>query len=160
MSNSKSAAAAAPLLGKNADTGVGRMEGWVENNALNSSTIDNKIFYMYREVIITLLTSFPQPAVAKFLFGEIVTQKKTKDQPTNENDVALNKMFDKNGEIDPGTFDRVVWFSYNARNYANTTYSDNFFNSYLGNFLSTIDTSAGEFNIELASESVSLILCR
>ena len=100
--------------------GVGRREGYSESEALNSSTFDNKIFYMYREVIITLLISFPQDDVSSFLFGGGGLE--SGKQPINH--VALKKMFNKNGEIDTATFDKVVWFSYNAKAYANQNYED------------------------------------
>jgi hypothetical protein len=128
----------------------GRKPTYSEEAAINLSNFDTKIFYMYREVIISLLISFPQDRVSNFLFGG----------PINTNAAALKKMFKKDGEIETTVFDKVVWFSYNARNYANNGYNNSFFDSYpaRGNFLNTVNQDT--FNIELASQSISLILCR
>ena len=133
--------------------GVGRREGYSETKALNSSTLENKIFYMYREVIITLLISYPQDDVSNFLFGI-------------PNNAGLDKMFSKDGEITQITFDKVVWFLYNAKNYVNNNDKDSFYGGYHGGFLQSISISGtgreneNNFVIKLASESLSLTLCR
>ena len=132
--------------------GVGRREGYSETKALNSSTLENKIFYMYREVIITLLISYPQDDVSIFLFGADTT-----------NIVGLDKMFSKDGEINQITFDKVVWFLYNAKNYVNNNDGDIFYRGYHAGFLESISGSReneNNFVIKLASESLSLTLCR
>ena len=134
----------------NPDVTSGRRPAYNEAAAINLSDFDTKIFYMYREVITSLLISFPQEDVSNFLFGG----------PEKTNAETLKKMFNKDGAIETTVFDKVVWFSYNARNYANNSYNNNFFNSYPagGNFLSTVNDDT--FHINLASESISLILCR
>ena len=134
----------------NPDVTHGRKPAYSEAAAINSSDFDTKIFYMYREVITSLLISFPQEDVSNFLFGG----------PEKTNAETLKKMFNKDGAIETTVFDKVVWFSYNARNYANGDYNNNFFKLYpaRGNFLSTV--SDATFDIILASKSISLILCR
>ena len=132
-------------------TSHGRAVDFDENAALNSSSFDNKIFYMYREVVISLLISYPQDDVSYFLFNNKYKIK--------TNDAGLDKMFSKNGEIDQSTFDKVVWFLYNAKNYVNTENVDDFYSQYpQGGFLNSINNN--NFVIKVASESLSLTLCR
>jgi hypothetical protein len=130
------------------DVGLGRRETYSEASAINLSNFETKIFYMYREVVISLLISFPQDGVSDFLFNTVI----------RTNDAALTKMFKKDGEIDEPVFDKVVWFSYNAREYANNNYNIAFFSRYRVNFLNNVNNDT--FDINLASQSISLILCR
>lgn len=119
----------------------GREEKWSEDEALNVD-FKNKLFYMYREVILLLLISFRQDDVSLFLFR------------LNNNE-SLNRFFTKDGVLSIIEFDKVVWFLVNNQQYVSSGCNKDFCDKYTINFL-----KSKTFNIIQASKSISIIICR
>ena len=120
---------------------AGRMENYSEIAAINID-FTSKLFYMYREVVLLLIISFPQNEVSNFLFGV-------------DNASALVRFFNKRGGLTIQEFDKIVWFLVNSEQYVSHNYHSSFFNGYSRQYL-----NSKEFNAIQASKSISIIICR
>lgn len=119
----------------------GRRDDYSEDESINVD-FNSKLYYIYREVILLLLTSFSQDEVSKFLFEE-------------DNNKSLIRFFDKVGTIKITEFDKVVWFLVNSQNYVSGKMELSFFKNYKADFL-----KKNIFNIIHASKSFSITISR
>lgn len=120
---------------------AGRMETYSEYDAINID-FESKLFYMYREVVLLLIISFPQKEVSEFLFDISY-------------DEALARFFSKKGQLTIEEFDKIVWFLVNNEQYVSDNCGTRFFNEYIRPYL-----NSKEFNLIQASKSISIIICR
>lgn len=119
----------------------GRRDDYSEDESINVD-FNSKLYYIYREVILLLLTSFSQDEVSKFLFEQ-------------DNDNSLFRFFNKVGTIKITEFDKVVWFLVNSQNYVSGKMEFSFFKNYKADFL-----KSSVFNIIHASKSFSITISR